>query len=528
MTVIEIPEIAVVTVPNVPFLATGIEYKLSSGPATFTVEDLAEVIASQEDPAIRSPRQGIGHIDPRYNGAPYDGTPAFGVYKNLRLAENGNLLVADIVGVPVWLARLMPIAFPNRSIEGNYGAETVTGHTWRLIVEAVKLLGVLWPGCSVLEDLPLYYGETMPDDVVVIEKEGEAGVNAKVAAARGRAPVEASVNIDDIRRQYYEELDAAQMWWWIRSMYQEPNELIVEDDEGSLYRVPYEIRDEDITFSDAVQVRIRYVDAARGSGRRPIALVASAGRVVAEYDSRAASRPDDNQEGKTVDPVILRSLRAHHRLSEEDLPDDATESQISAAIAASEEGAQPPGGTPAGEPETTDDEPEADEEETEDGGEDREETGDVSEAANRAVASGSRMVSVPQAEWARTQAALQRLTDKDERNERAGRIQILEAAIGDGKVRPADRASYLNGLENPASRDQYVSLLTASVDEGGLARGIVPVSERGNGGAAPGEELAASDAGYDDSWLSPSERAHVAAVRGGEFSHGTITIQKGA
>lgn len=108
-----------------------------------------------------------------------------------------------------------------------------------------------------------------------------------------------AVNADDVRRRYYDTLGADQMWWWIRSMYVEPNELIVEDDEGELYRVEYTAEGETVTFGEARAVRVQYVEA-RSGGPRP-ALIASAGRVLASFDSRTASRP-----GERVAPDAAR------------------------------------------------------------------------------------------------------------------------------------------------------------------------------------------------------------------------------
>lgn len=508
-----------VTVPNVPICATGIEYPLSSGPATFTSEDLSDAVSCQDDPAIQSPRLGIGHIDPRYNGPQFDGTPAFGKFVNLRLAENGQVLVADIAGCPKWLADIMPVAFPNRSIEGNMEVETVTGHEWRLVIWSVKLLGVLWPGVSTLEDLPLYYGEDMPDDVEVIEPEEDDEVGASIKAARGRpGSVSANANVEDVRRAYYDSLGGDQLWWWIRGMYLDPNELIVDDDDGTLYRVPFAVDGDEITFSDPVAVKMTFVDASRNGvqERRAIALVAAAGREVASYTDRVASRPEaTNEEDKTVNPVIIQSLREAHGLSETDLPDDATEEQITAAIEAA---TAEPG---SGEEEETDDTPT--------GG--APEGAPEGEAQPQPVAAGAPgMITVPQAEWERTQRELQRVTARADADEATERGRVLTAAITEGKIRPADRQSYANGLENAATRDQFMTLLSATVDKGGLAPNIVPVHERG-AGAQPGAAVEAGQTGgaeYDENWLSPQERQRVAAARAGTLSPDTIHVEKGA
>jgi hypothetical protein len=155
------------TLTGVPIVETGIEYPTSTGPVTFTAEDLAHIVESQSDPAIVSPRLKLGHSDTRFSTNSQDGEPAFGVVKNMSLANNGNTVVADYVGVPDWLAEILPTAYPSRSIEGNFDVETVTGHKWRFVVTDVALLGVVWPGISTLDDLQISLSDTGPEGVTM-------------------------------------------------------------------------------------------------------------------------------------------------------------------------------------------------------------------------------------------------------------------------------------------------------------------------------------------------------------------------
>lgn len=303
---------ALVTVRNVPIVMAGVEYRLASGPATFTPEDIMDFVASQDDPAVVPPRIKIGHTSVLSTNAAQgilkdgdDGVPALGKFINIRFDADSITAVGDAVGVPRWLAEIMPIAYPNRSIEGFQGALTNSGHYWGLVVHAVALLGVVWPGCSTLDDLPILYTEGGPDDLEVVNEEGEeVDVTAILAAARQHAavtarrpaasgdPVAAAVNVDDVRRSYYEQLNADQAWWWIRAIYLDPNELIVmDDDSGDLFRIPFTVSGEEVEFSDPQKVKIQYVDAA-ASQIRAQAQIDLAGRQVALYASRAESRPD--------------------------------------------------------------------------------------------------------------------------------------------------------------------------------------------------------------------------------------------
>lgn len=549
---------AIVTVRQVPIVMAGVEYRLSTGPATFTPEDIMDFVASQDDPAIVAPRLKIGHESILSNTESADGTlknfddgvPSLGRFINISFDEDNIMAVGDLVTVK-WLAEIMPLAYPNRSIEGFQEALTNTGHVWGLVVHAVALLGVVWPGVSTLDDLPLLYGSEAPDGIEVIDQDGEeVDVNRFVAAARGRqaaapgTPVSAAVNVEDVRRQYYDSLNADQMWWWIRAIYVDPNELIVQDDDsGDLYRVPFSVSGDAVEFSDPEQVQIQYVNVNAGAGsgdqeRTAVALVASAGRQLAVYASREESRPETEAQGGNMRLTkgAIKMLRARLGLTEAQLPDEATESQITAAgitpqlcatlgINASE-GEEDPAAVPPGQGgPPSDPAAEPGEEETVD------EPGTGGDAppadpppANASIPEG--MMLVPQTEWARvqqgTQAALARAeTDETDRRDRA-----LTAGLSGGRIRPADVPSYRNmHAAGGASRDVFYRLLTETVENGGLAAGLVPVTERGALPAGDGTNQGDVNAAeYEASWLSPQERARIEAVKAGTYDAPQVSM----
>jgi len=161
-------------ITNVPICETGISYPLSTGDHTFTPEDLALAVEAQGDPAVVAPRIGLGHDDPRFNG---DGEPALGRVENMRLSANEQTIVGDYMGVPEWLAKIMSVAYPNRSIEGSTNVTTVTGNKYPLIITAVKQLGVMCPGVSTLEDIPVLLSAKGPEDVKmqVAASDGKGG-----------------------------------------------------------------------------------------------------------------------------------------------------------------------------------------------------------------------------------------------------------------------------------------------------------------------------------------------------------------
>ena len=318
--------VSLVTIPDVPILEAGVEYELSTGKATFTPEDLRDAMtAANEDPSIPTPRFKLGHVDPRFNAPQFDATPAFGKFVNLRLDNNGMVLRADHVGAPKWLAEIAASAYPSRSVEGYWNIESrASNTTWRFVLTAVSALGIAWPGIRQLEDLPLYYGDTIPDDVEV------------VAASTGgdrMDDVAASANLDDVRRAFYNQYvpeNSEAMWWWIRAVLVDPNELIVEDDEsGQLFRLAFSSEsDGEVSFSEAQAVRIDYVDEKPTEEKKAAAtyvagMLAVGRKVVASWSTRAESRPS-NPEGGAMD-----RNDAIQRLG---LPADATDEQIRAAL----------------------------------------------------------------------------------------------------------------------------------------------------------------------------------------------------
>lgn len=290
---------ALVVIPDVEILEVG-TWATSTGVFTFTPEDLASAVAAMDDPAIRSPVLKLGH-----RGKLSGGMPAFGRLDNLRTTNEGNTLVADLVGVPSWVADVMPYAWPSRSIEGDWNVENAQGgrqHRFRLT--ALSLLGIELPAVDTLEDVRA---------VLTAESMEQAGATLTVEAQKERnmpnrsTQVAASITTEDIRRAYYDQLGPAQQWWWIRELSIDPLELIVDDDEGGLWRVPVTIDDGEVAFGEPQAVRVEYVAAAEPG---PVADT----RRTVTFASRRESRGD---------PVELSTLRK--RLG---LPDTASDDDV--------------------------------------------------------------------------------------------------------------------------------------------------------------------------------------------------------
>lgn len=282
------------TVKAVQVLKTGIEYPLATGPTTFTPEDLKDAVESQGDPAIPAPRVWIGHEDDdrihgaRSTGIP-SGEPAVGKVTNMELTQAGHTILGDVEGCPIWLANILGSAFPSRSIEGRFNFKTPTGKKWRLVISGLSLLGITWPGVGTLEDIASLYTEAGPDGLKIVEATEEAPVT--VASVESRI-VQGQVNVEDVRRSFYESVrnDPDRSWWWIRTMYLDPHELILDADDGDLYRMPYTVKKDKVEFGKSKKVKIKYINASSGG---IVQEEINEGRAfVARFDSRAESRPE--------------------------------------------------------------------------------------------------------------------------------------------------------------------------------------------------------------------------------------------
>lgn len=154
---------------------------------TVTAADLASAIEAHRAGIVRKPVVKIGHEDPRF-----DGGPALGFVDNLRLTDGGNTLVGDLVNVPRAVAKLLPHAYPDRSIEAYVGFTDQAGTTWPLVLSGLALLGGEAPGIETLrslQDVGALYGVDIAAKRVVLPTNHGARDRARtvaVAAARRR------------------------------------------------------------------------------------------------------------------------------------------------------------------------------------------------------------------------------------------------------------------------------------------------------------------------------------------------------
>lgn len=279
MADIDVPRPApLVTIPGVELAQAG-TWRLSSGEATITREDLAAAVAALDCPAVRNPVLKLGHVDSRF-----DGEPAVGWVSGMRLADDGNTVAGDYRGMPAWLGEVLPSAYPDRSIEATREFRCQIGHTHQLVITAVALLGVTAPGIGTLDslqDIAALYD-------VAASAEGGEPVTYTIQGGGPMPPPQpdpgagqtlaAGVTSEDVRRRYYEHAGYTR---WICEIQLEPLQLIVMDDStGGYYRVPVSTSGDEVEFGEAVAVSVEYVD-------KPSKVAA------AVYASRAESVPED-------------------------------------------------------------------------------------------------------------------------------------------------------------------------------------------------------------------------------------------
>jgi hypothetical protein len=464
-----------ITRHRVPILEVG-TFPLSTGETTFTLDDLQGVVASQSDPHVPSARLKIGHWggDEPENMVTFCEEPVFGTLANYEL--DGLTLYADITGVPSWFDGIWETAFPNRSIEGLFNFTANSGKKYPLVLSALSLLGVSMPGVSTLPDLAaLYTTEEVPDGVVL-------------ASYKGGKPVprtDAAVSVEQLRRDFYDNVAAGdQLWWWVREVQLDPQQVICDSDDGDLYRVPYTISGESIEWGEPTEVKIVYEDVAADAAD-------TNGKVVI-FATAAESRPNDRQR-------------------ENNMPETKARRPSKKAAAAGTVAEPKPGTT------DTDPEDEVDDDTLDDGDDDTgaEKPGDgkgPDDPSQPKETTASSKIEVPEGFALVPKAVLDDLKVGAKAGVEARAVQltkhrdsVIAAAIDKGKFAPAQREQFEKlWAADPAGTEDIINV---------LAEDTIPVAQRAVGGG--GEEQATSaSVSYPSAWLTESEQAVVASRNG--------------
>lgn len=498
---LEVPEF--VTVERIPVLEVGVSYPASTGPFTCTLEMLEEAVTyAEQDPHGYSPRIKIAHAEnpidddlqalwEEVNGERDASKPSLGTILNLEI-EDQMTLMGDWYGLPGWFAHIMETAYPARSIEGGHWRNPANDKEYAFMIEAVALLGVVGPGCTSMEDLQELFSKDGPQ-VTVIEMSRASKPKAEGGDPMG---VIAQVNVEDIRRAFYDDFaQGDRYWWWDRELLIDPLEMIVQDpDEGQLYRLPITLKEgdgtESVEFGEPEPVKVQYVPDPSAKPQDPeaaaVRTIASqlkgAGKVLAMNTQPPRAKEREEKESQTMEKDTITAMRTRLGVGEDVLPDDATDEQIKAALEA--------------DPPKEDDDDKPDDEESDD--EDNDDDDNDVEA--------TRGVMVDKDALAKLQGDAEAGREARQTQLKAERKQFLDKAIKAGKFPPAAREAYEAQLAKGGEIEKSTKTF---IDK--LSENTVPVTEMGQ---APADESHSSDA-YDPSWLSKEERDRIKASQDG-------------
>jgi hypothetical protein len=490
-----------VSVKDVELCSAGMEWPSAGGPVTLTLEHIADCVRAGEDTLITPARLKIGHTDPRFADPDipdhdpfYDGEPAFGSIENMRLANDGATAVGDYVNVPKWLADILPSAFPSRSIEGAYSieegaggklearwdVETPGGKKYSFVLTACALLGVQAPAVKDLEDLQFRLTE---GGGVIVTGDPEAG-GVPVAVSMGSVPngaVSLEADVDKVIDVFYSEFCVDdRYWWWARAVRVDPNVIIADDDEGSLWRVPIQTdADQNITFGEPERVLQTFQPAPEAAAVLSAAAqtAPNGGRTLKAFAAREQTAPAERKEhpeggGERSAPISAMKLSDEQRArlcARLDLAEDATDEQIEEALSTDPEAEETPE-TPA---------EETPEEETP---ETPEETPEEPETPPEAAEDTTTAVDTSVLAQLKDDAAAGRAA-RDQQIA-AHRESVLKAALKSGKITPASKEAWAKKLS--ATPEATEAELEA------LPEGLVPVDEVGHGGSSPSDPVAVS------------------------------------
>lgn len=450
------------TVEGVELVTVGMEWHAASGEETFTFENLSDAVeAANGDPHIIDPRVKLGHTS-EVNGAlnhidPFealgDAAPAFGRVVNLRLTNDGAVLLGDFVEVPAWLADALPSAYPNRSIEARRMVETEGGKHYSMVLTAVALLGPVLPACTELEDIERVLVEGPSGVAAASNPHPEEGRMTEITASVATGTIRERFNFD-WAMDSDNGVEQDTYWWWARDVRVDPNEIIADDTEGGLWSVPFETDGKDeVTFGEPVRVREEFVPVSASAtsvvanlrDRKDQRVLASnLERPEKPAPNTAASQPEEES---TMDAKAIRESLG--------LAESATDEEVLAKAAELKEAGE---GEPAG-----------------DGGEENpEETPEGEGSPEGGEVAASRGVTVDKEALAELQAKAER-GDKAHQTLLSGeREKIVKDAVAAGKFPPSAEAAYREQLDKGGEIEAATREFIAK-----LAANTVPVEETG-------------------------------------------------
>jgi hypothetical protein len=489
------PELA--TVEHVPIASVGWYDLFVGGKDTYiSAEDLAAAADAVSDPHIKAPRIKLGHESDWG-----DAEPNFGFLKNMEYDADEATLYADIAEIPQWLVDFLPVAYPARSIEGSRNVKTNAERKHKFVLTALSMLGVVLPGVSNLEDLSEYYGAEAPKGVIINVTEQEEALPVKAKK------VKAAVEMDDIRRAFWANFgNKPGEYWWLRTITLEPDAAIAQDEEsGQLYKIPFAVSGQEISFEDPVPVYIEYVD------DQPVAAATMV------FASAAESRPPDQeaQMGNEKEKEEVKAAPNRDQLRQFlGLPEDADDEALDEALEATKTNEDPPpdGKVPKHAPPSGDNpdlnNPPGEKEEPTPAQQGLEERDDVSAMAKKLAAAG--LAVVDQATLVQLKAGATVALRREEQDTKVRHDRLVTDAIKAGKIPPVVKDHYVGLM---AKDEEGTTALLAAMPEG-----LLPVDERGTAQDKDDDQIAAGQSGagrmYPASMLSGAERARLMPAKG--------------
>lgn len=505
-----------VTIPDVELCSAGMNWPAAGGAVTLTLEHIADCVRAGEDTLITPARLKIGHQDPRFADPDdpghdpfYDGEPAFGSIANMRLTNDGATATGDYIGVPKWLADCLPSAFPSRSIEGAYtigegpggeltarwDVETPGGKKYSFVLTACSLLGVQAPAVKDLEDLQFRLTEGR--GVIVTGDPDSGGVPIAVSmGAMPNGPVSLEADVDKVIDVFYAEFCIDERyWWWARAVRVDPNVIIADDDEGSLWRVPIITdADQSITFGEPERVLQTFQPApeARAALAAAVQTAPTSGRTLKAFAAREQTAPADRKErpegggngsgnNSGMDFSELSDKQRARLCASLDLADDASDEQISDALDADEAGDGTEGGSGegsgSGDGSGNGDGGEGSEGAGSQGGEGDGSGGDGGGEGSGTEGGEDTTTPVDTTVLSQLQSDAAEGRKAREQQVAEHRESVLKAALKDGKITPASKAAWETKLKAAAEATE--------AELAALPAGLVPVDEVGHGGSSP-------------------------------------------
>jgi hypothetical protein len=311
---------------------------------------------------------------------------------------------------------------------------------------------------------------------------------AAAAVATASAPASASIDVGVIRDRFNFDWAMADpppvdgvdtWWWWARSVRVDPNEVIADDGEGSLWSIPFSTDGADaVTFGEPIRVRETFVPVAAADGaaatevvrrRRQRVLAAQLDQPTKQDRNPAAASAGPDNEVTAMDESVRQALARQHGLD----PATATEDEVNAAVLAAE--TPPEGDPPETPPETP---PEGDP------------TPETPPAEPAPAAASDRVVTVDRDQWERVQSEVQASAADRRARETASLDAEADAAVTDGRITPASRAAWRAAIDPGENPDAAATARAQSERQAlaGLAKGRVPVT-------APVGSAATADSG---------------------------------